>query len=98
MQLNSMERAVNFIMELGKRGVTCKLKADGSVPATLTPTPGGWTEEWLVQYLHAEVRLSNFQDAMRRKGHGSIYLTTPDAESVIHIRVMPGPIVFHYVD
>jgi hypothetical protein len=98
MTANSLQRAVDFIMNFGKRGVSVKLKADGSVPATLNPTAQGWDEEHLIRYLQEEVRLSNFQDAMKQKGHGSIYLTTEHAESVLHIRVMPGPIVFHYID
>jgi hypothetical protein len=95
---NSLQRAVDLIMAFGERGIPVKLKADGSVPATLNPTAQGWNEIYLVAYLEAEVRLSNFQDAMKRKGHGSIYLTTEHAETVMHIRVLPGPIIFHYVD
>ena len=98
MALNSLQRAVDFIKAFTDRGVTVKLKADGSTPATLNPPADGFTEEWLGRYLQDEVRLPNFQDAMRQKGHGSIYLTTAHAESVLHIRVLPGPIIFHYVD
>lgn len=95
---NSLQRAVDFIKNFGDRGIAVKLKADGSVPATLNPPAKGWTEEGLIDYLQQEVRMSNFRDAMRQKGYGSIYLTTEHAESVLHIRVMPGPIIFHYVD
>lgn len=95
---NTIQRAVDFIKNFGQRGIAVKLKADGSVPATLTPPADGWDTVAIVDYLHQEVRMSNFQDAMRRKGHGSIYLTTAYAESVLHIRVLPGSLDFHYVD
>lgn len=98
MTTDSLDRAVQFIKNFGARGVAVKLKADGSVPATLNPTAEGWDEAAIVNYLHQEVRMSNFQDVMRTKGYASIYLTTQHAESVLHIRVLPGPVVFHYVD
>lgn len=99
-QLNSLQRAVTFITNFHERGITVLLKADGSVTATLTPecTQKDGGVEWLAKYLQEEVRLGNFQDAMRAKGFGSIFLTTAHAESVMHIRVLPGAIIFHYVD
>lgn len=95
---SSLQRAVDFIKNFGDRGIAVKLKADGSVPATLNPTALGWDDEGLIRYLQDEVRMGNFQDVMKRKGYGSIFLTTEHAESVLHIRVLPGAIVFHYVD
>lgn len=91
-----MERAITFIMNFGERGVGVKLKADGSVPATLNPPKGGWKAEDLADYLRQEVRMSNFQDAVRRKGHGSIYLTTEHAEDVLHCRVINNQ--WFYID
>lgn len=96
--LNSLERAVRFIKNATAHGAAVHLKADGSTPAFLNPTPEGFDEEWLVKYLQDEVRLPNFQQAMKEKGHGSIYLVSAHVGSVLHIRVLPGAIVFHYVD
>lgn len=101
MQLNSLQRAVTFIKNVWAEGGTVSLKADGSPPAALGPSPAGqgeWSEERLASYLQDEVRLGNFQRVMQQKGFGSIYLISPFAGSVLHIRVLPGSIVFHYVD
>lgn len=97
MQLNSFQRAVTFIQNVWKENGTVALKADGSTPATL-PHNLAWDEERLANYLLEEVRLPNFQRAMQEKGFGSIFLISPFAGSVMHIRVLPGAVVFHYMD
>lgn len=98
MQLNSLQRAATFIKNVWGQNGTVALKADGSTPAALPPSDPEWDDERIVKYLMDEVRLNNFQRAMQEKGFGSIYLISPYAGSVMHIRVLPGPIVFHYVD
>lgn len=95
---NNMDRAIQFIKNFGERGIAVKLKADGSVPATLRPPKEGWDEARLKQYLEQEVRLSNFQDVLKRKGHASIFLVDEHSWSVIHIRVMHRSMTFYYID
>lgn len=102
MQQNNFERACAFIQNVWKEGGAVTLKAEGSTPAVLGPSPAGtgeWSDERLSAYLLEEVRLPNFQRAMRGKGYGSIFLISPHGGSVLHIRVPEQfTVVFNYVE
>lgn len=97
MELRNTERALNVIKNASGE---CHLRADGSIPATMRRPEQGWDDEGLIQYLKQEVRMSLFQDVIRAKGYGSIFLVTPYAGVVLHIRVIQDldGYTFYYMD
>lgn len=97
----NLQPMIDFIKDFTSRGAQVLLKADGSTPAYLRGIKEWQKDEEVRQYLLKELELSNFTDTVKRKGYGSIYLTTPYAERVLHARffaVFGGEFEVQYLD